>query len=326
MSRSQKSLAGFVVLVVLALMWSGCGAPKPPETLRIATGTEGGTYFVVGRRLARLLEEYSRVEIGKVEATKSLGTLENCRRLADSKADLALAIGPVLAITEDPCTEHIAAVMALYVDRVQIVARNGIEDVRDLKGKDTRLYIGADQSGTKVIAEKILAVLGISNTAYTRAPNDVISYKDASDALQSGRIEAAFFISATPTKAVSDALGSSDCCHLLDLGVHVKSIEEGVPGLKKVEIPANSYPRQANSKVTVGASEPLDSRTSARSTEVSSALAMGVMGPPSSTSAMAGFSQPTTSASASSSSMASDSIRSRDPTFRSRTRTAARPI
>ena len=75
MSRSRKSLAGVVVLQVLALSWAGCGKPAPPETLRIATGTEGGTYFTVGRRLARLLEEYSGAEIGEVESTKSLGTL-----------------------------------------------------------------------------------------------------------------------------------------------------------------------------------------------------------------------------------------------------------
>ena len=103
MSRSQKSLVGLVVLVVLALIWVGCREPTPPKPLRITTGTEGGTYFTVGRRLARLLEEYSGAEIGEVEATKSLGTLENCRRLANSEADLALAIGPVLANTGDPC-------------------------------------------------------------------------------------------------------------------------------------------------------------------------------------------------------------------------------
>ena len=42
------------------------GEPTPPKPLRITTGTEGGTYFTVGRRLARLLEEYSGAEIGEV--------------------------------------------------------------------------------------------------------------------------------------------------------------------------------------------------------------------------------------------------------------------
>ena len=126
MSRFQKSLVGLVVLLGLALMWTvrrPWVEPPPPQVLSISTGTEGGTYFTAGKRLARLLEEYSGVEIGKVEATKSLGTLQNCRRLASSEADLALGIGPVLANTGDPCTEHVAALMALYPDRVQIVVQ-----------------------------------------------------------------------------------------------------------------------------------------------------------------------------------------------------------
>jgi len=107
MLRSSKTLAGLVVLLVLALVWAvgrPWVEPPPPQVLRISTGTEGGTYFTAGKRLARLLAEYSGAEIGEVEATKSRGTLQNCRRLANSEAELALGIGPVLANTGDPCT------------------------------------------------------------------------------------------------------------------------------------------------------------------------------------------------------------------------------
>jgi TRAP transporter TAXI family solute receptor len=262
MSRSRKSLAGIVVLLTLVLLWivpEQWGEPPPPSLLRITTGTEGGTYFTVGRRLARLLEEYSGDKIGEVQSTRSLGTLENCRRLANSEADLALAIGPVLANTKDPCAEHVSAVMALYVDHVQVVAQKEIEDLHDLAGKGKTLYIGADLSGTKVIAGQILAALEISDTAYARAAMSVTSYKDASLGLQSGRIDAAFFNSATPTQAVSDALGSG-CCHLLDLRKHAERIEKGVPGLTRSEIPANTYPNQERSKVTVGANALLIAR------------------------------------------------------------------
>ena len=253
MSRSQKSLVGLVVLLGLALMWTvrrPWVEPPPPQFLSISTGTEGGTYFTAGKRLARLLEEYSGAEIGKVEATKSLGTLQNCRRLASSEADLALGIGPVLANTGDPCTEQVAALMALYPDRVQIVVRKSIQSPAQLK--DKLLYIGADLSGTKEIARKILPALGIADTAYRRVDNSVRSFEDASLKLSAGELDAAFFVAATPAKAVSDALDSG-CCNILDLRDHVKSIERAVPGLTQRTIPVGSYPSELGPKVTVGA-------------------------------------------------------------------------
>jgi TRAP-type uncharacterized transport system substrate-binding protein len=189
MSRSQKTLAGLVILLGLALVWAvrrPWAEPPPPEVLRISTGTEGGTYFTAGKRLARLLEEYSGAEIGKVEAKKSLGTLQNCRQLASSEVDLAFGIGPVLANTEDPCTEHVAALMALYSDRVQVVVQKSIQSPAQLK--DKLLYIGADLSGTKEIAKSILPALGISDTDYRRADKSVRSFQDASSKLSTGEL------------------------------------------------------------------------------------------------------------------------------------------
>jgi TRAP transporter TAXI family solute receptor len=253
MSRSQKTLAGLVILLGLALVWAvrrPWAEPPPPEVLRISTGTEGGTYFTAGKRLARLLEEYSGAEIGKVEAKKSLGTLQNCRQLASSEVDLAFGIGPVLANTEDPCTEHVAALMALYSDRVQVVVQKSIQSPAQLK--DKLLYIGADLSGTKEIAKSILPALGISDTDYRRADKSVRSFQDASSKLSTGELDAAFFMAATPAKAVLDALDSG-CCNLLDLRDHVERIERAVPGLTRRPIPASSYPSELGSKLTVGA-------------------------------------------------------------------------
>jgi len=253
MPRSKKRLAGLVILLVLALVWAvgrPWVEPPPPQVLRISTGTEGGTYFTAGKRLARLLEEYSGAEVGEVEATESLGTLQNCRRLANSEADLALGIGPVLANTRDPCSEHVAALMALYTDRVQVVVQKSIQSPAQLKGK--LLYIGADLSGTKEIAKNILPVFGISDTDYRRADKSVSSFIAASLKLTTGELDAAFFMAATPVKAVSEALASG-CCKLMDLRDYVERIEKAVPGLTRQEIPASSYPSEPGPKVTVGA-------------------------------------------------------------------------
>ena len=90
------------------------------------------------------------------------------------------------------------------------------------------MYIGRDESGTKLIATQILRRFGISDSDYSRVlPNG--SYHDASLLLQAGRVDAAFIVASTPAKAVSDALGSRRC-QLLDLKDDADLIAEGKPG------------------------------------------------------------------------------------------------
>jgi hypothetical protein len=137
------------LLIAIGLV-SGCGPSASSRNLRITTGTEGGTYLTVGRVLARLLEEYSGNAIGRVEAVPSPGTPKNLARLIAGEADLALAQG--LVVARDPRREGIRVLMSLYTDRLQIVVHRSarIETVADLKGKS--IYVGANQSGTKVVA------------------------------------------------------------------------------------------------------------------------------------------------------------------------------
>jgi TRAP transporter TAXI family solute receptor len=154
--------------------------------------------------------------------------------------------------------------MALYIDRVQVVIRReaSIERLRDLRGK--RIFVGADGSGTKVIATKILATVELddSDGGYDRAdPATVTSFRDASSMLRDDELDAAFFVSSTPAAAVWDALDDS-CCTLLDLPA--ASLEEAVPGLTRQQIPARSYPNQPDAKTTVGANALLIGREDLR--------------------------------------------------------------
>jgi TRAP transporter TAXI family solute receptor len=225
--------------------------------LVISTGTPGGTYLEVGDQLARVIEEYPGDRIASARAVPSAGTLENIERVLSGDADLGLAIEPVVAA--HPRVDEMRALMFLYRDRMHIVVSksSGAESLSDLRGR--RVYVGADDSGTRWLATRVLAAAGIGDGEYSRVAGDVVGFADASLALQSGRADAAFFVSSTLAKAVSDALASG-CCKLLDLGDHEAAIRESVPGMEAHEIPARIYPNQPDSVITTSSAALLITR------------------------------------------------------------------
>jgi hypothetical protein len=236
-------------------VWRTWLQEQPRVDLVISTGTEGGTYIVLGEQLARILEDYEGEEIESVTAIESAGSVENIERLVDGEAQLAFVIAPVLA--RDPHHDQIRVLLSLYTDRLQVVVRKdaSIRRLVDLAGK--RIYIGKDGSGTKIIATEILRTFGISKGDYSRVGPDS-SFDRASLLLQRNQADAAFFVASTPAKAVSDALGSRECeCIILDLKHDADRIAEGKPGgeldLAVREIPALIYENQAERVRTVGA-------------------------------------------------------------------------
>ena len=251
MTLLQKVLTALAVLifsgiaVVVGLPWL---ERIPAQNLVITTSTPGGTYIVIGEQMARVLEEYPGNAIGRVDAIPSEGTPHNIERLLKGEADIALVVGPILA--SHPDHQDIRALMSLYNDIWQVVVRRSasIQRLGDLKGK--RVYVGADQSGNKWGATRILQAVGISESDYLRVM--VSSYQDATTRLQTGEADAAFFVAATPVESVADALGSG-CCELLDLQADMELIRVGVPSLEFQEIPSHIYENQPNPVQTLGA-------------------------------------------------------------------------
>jgi TRAP transporter TAXI family solute receptor len=263
MARSQRTLSSLLLLFCASattVVTFTCGRPREARNLVISTGTEGGTYVVVGEQMARILETYPQKGIGEVHSRPSAGSIENVDRLVASEADLGLVVGPVLA--SHPDRQKVRALMALYSDRWQVVVRRNtsIRTLRDMKGK--RIFIGADGSGTKWGATRILrAAADLSDSDYLRV--NVHSYWEAAEKLQAGEADAAFFITATPAKAVSAAL-SSGCCELLDLRESADSIMADVPGLSADRIPPHLYENQPSPVHTLSATAVLVGRTDLR--------------------------------------------------------------
>lgn len=204
--RDVLRLGALVPLGVVGL--AGCGgddwAALPRTRLVLATGNRGGVFDRYGEALARVLTD--RLTGVTVTTLRTDASVENARLVADGEADLGFSLADTAADAvrgtgafADPV--DLRALARTYDSYVQLVVRAGsdVTDVRHLRGRPVGL--GAPGSGTRVIAERILAAAGLSP-----AELDVDSgpLEAAAEALRARELDAFFFVSGIPNTAVSE--------------------------------------------------------------------------------------------------------------------------
>jgi len=187
---------------------AGCGgddwAVLPRTRLVLATGNRGGVFDRYGEALARVLT--GRLTGVTVTTLRTDASVENARLVADGEADLGFSLADTAADAvrgtgafADPV--DLRALARTYDSYVQLVVRAGsdIADVRGLRGRPVGL--GAPGSGTRVIAERILAAAGLSPT---ELEVDSGPLEAAAEALRARELDAFFFVSGIPNSAVSE--------------------------------------------------------------------------------------------------------------------------
>jgi len=152
-------LAGIVGWV--ASPW-GRSAAGPSEPVVLATGVPGG----VSHRYGVALAESAGHLNGVISTVVTEGSRENLDLLVRGEATFALATADVVEayLATEPGAESIRAVARLYESYVHlVVAADGpVHRLADLRGR--RVAIGPPNSGTPLVADRILAALGIDPT------------------------------------------------------------------------------------------------------------------------------------------------------------------
>ena len=210
-----------------ALLLAGCGgsdearkAPAP-QTLTVATGGRGGIYAVWGaayaRAITKSLEGYRGV------ATPTTGSVENLERLRDGRAQIALTLGDTAldAVEGREAFDRPMALKALaqfYPSYVQLVTRagSGIATLGDLEGK--RVSVGSPDSGTQVVAQRVLDVAKIGRFQRRR-----LGVAESADALERNQIDAFFWSGGVPTAAVAQ-LAERTPISVVDLGRYAREM------------------------------------------------------------------------------------------------------
>ncbi len=179
--------------------------PAPPDRIRIATGEEGGAYYL----FSQAYRDYLQREKVSLEILNTSGSIENIRLLESGKVDIAFVQGGVAEIAE---AGNLLSLGSLYFEPIWLFHRKSmhIRQLTDLRHK--RVGVGIEGSGTRALALRLL-----SDNLITESNADFRSMESrvSAQALVRGEIDAAFFV-ASPQSTVVHELLQADQIMLMD--------------------------------------------------------------------------------------------------------------
>ncbi|MCC3305377.1 TAXI family TRAP transporter solute-binding subunit [Sneathiella sp. HT1-7] len=186
---------------------------------RIGTGGVGGTYYPVGKTIARMLSN----PLGKEDCTPdpcgvpyllslaqtANGSVSNIEDIQSGKIESGLAQSDIVywartgtgIFDETGPFQDITAIASLYREDIHLVARKDadIRSVSDLRGK--RVSLDDPGSGTLVDARLILDAFGVRESEFEA---QYIKAADAIKKMRAGQLDAFFLVAGSPSKAIAE--------------------------------------------------------------------------------------------------------------------------
>ncbi len=263
MASLVKPAAAVAVLLLLALSAPAAPAEEATPVFLLSTAHAGGVYDPLGRSLCHLynLDRPAAAPpsgLPLCRAQRSAGSVENIERLRRGEAEVAIVQSDVLhwawlgagPFDGAPPFHDIATLFAAHDEIVTVLvgAASGIAEAEDLPGK--RVAVSLQASGSHATLDAFMKALGWTPASF--AAFEILSVAEQTDALCSGRVDAAAFVVGHPSGYVQRAL--YDCgARLLPFdGPRVRAATEKLPFLRMSEIPAGTYRNQAEAVAAPG--------------------------------------------------------------------------
>jgi len=222
-------------VITLTLALGGCGGDRGSSgsdaeggRLSIATGNTTGVYYQLGGGYARLIGQYVPGWTATAEATGA--SVENIRRVVAGDSDIGFTLADTAA---DAATgrngftapQPIRALARIYTNYTQVLVRTDakIRTLADLKGRT--VSTGSPNSGTEVIALRLLAAAGLNpDRDLTRQK---LSLPETVQAMKDGTVQAMFWSGGLPTAGVTDLVTSErKNVTFLDLGTELPMLQQ----------------------------------------------------------------------------------------------------
>jgi uncharacterized protein len=209
-SARRPALAALALVALLAA--PACGGKQDDgggagrsSRLSIATGNTTGVYYQLGGAYARVI---SRNTDHRATASETGASVQNIRLLAAGKQDVAFSLLDTAADAVDGKgafagkPQAIEALTALYPNFTHVVARagSGIASIADMNGK--RISTGSPQSGTEVIADRLLAAAGLDPDEDVKRQR--LALDKTVESMKDGAIDALFWSGGLPTPGIKD--------------------------------------------------------------------------------------------------------------------------
>ena len=236
--REQLSVVGpavvlAIVAFVVAFQWV---KPAPPSRVVIATGRSDGAYHHFAQQYReRLARERITLEIRETS-----GSVENIRLLEDptSGVDIAFVQGGTGGAAK---TDGLVSLASLYFEPLWVFSRTapGPSDLRAMRGR--RIAVGPEASGTRAVAQTLLAANGITEAT---ARFSSLTGIDAVLALRRGEVDTVFLIASPDSATVKEMLRSPRIA-LLSFP-RADAYTKRFPFLTKLVLPAGGLSLEAN--------------------------------------------------------------------------------
>lgn len=255
----KKRIAAGLLALVMVLGLAACaksgGEGDSAKELTFITGGESGTYYAFGTVLAGQISDRTDTSVKAIVGAGSKGNIENMdandAQLGFVQSDvMAYAYNGTNLFAESGKIDNFSTVAALYMEQVQIVTLDpAIKSVADLAGKN--VSVGENGSGVYFNAIDVLS-------AYDLTLDDITptyqSFGDSTEAMQDGKIDAAFIVAGAPTTAITSLAATRDV-YIVELDdEHIDKLMEASPYYSKNVIPADAYGLEKDATtVAVGA-------------------------------------------------------------------------
>jgi TRAP transporter TAXI family solute receptor len=255
-----------VGVLAVGLAASGCGGKQTPAgsnaasgsceaadgRITIATGNAGGVYYVVGGGLAQLISANTKL---KATAAETGASVQNIQQLVAGNYDVAFSLADTAADAVngkdafDGQPQKVQALTRLYSNYTQVLVRtdSGINSIADMRGK--RISTGSPKSGTEVIANRLLAAVGLSDADVQAQRLDLTK---TADGMKDGSIDGLVWSGGLPTAQMTDITTSlKDKVKLIDISGQVDALKKINPVYDVAPIPAATYGMAADVRTIV---------------------------------------------------------------------------
>jgi uncharacterized protein len=255
--RRTTKVTGIAVALTTALALSACGGQQDRAAagtgadtsscdagkgrVNIATGNSTGVYYVVGGGLAQLINHQTDLQASAAETGASV---QNIQQLVSGDYDIAFSLADTAADAVNGDADFdgpqdVSSIGRIYSNYTHVIVQedSGIDSVEDFKGK--RISTGSPESGTEVIANRLIESAGLT-------PDDVkeqrLDLTKTIDGMKDGSLDGFVWSGGLPTPGVTDLFtskgGSAKFIDITPLLPKMKEINEVY---EESTIPADTY-------------------------------------------------------------------------------------
>ncbi|ACC71592.1 TAXI family TRAP transporter solute-binding subunit [Paraburkholderia phymatum] len=206
--------------------------PAPPDTLTMAAGPKGSTFWVAAQKYKEILAR-NRITLNVLETE---GSLDNYRRLADPHANVDVGFVQDGIAPSKPTDNLMSLGSVAYVPVAIFYRGPMVTLLSEFKGK--RIAIGVEGSGTRELALQLLKANGITPDGTTKLLP--LSGDDAARALTEGKIDAAILTGDSAQPPVMGKLYRTAGVQFYDF-TQASAYAKRFPYLTQLDMPMGSF-------------------------------------------------------------------------------------